>query len=113
MIEALVKPSDIAWVRLNQPARINVSAYESAVYGALRGKVISISPDATVNEKTGESHYTVRVTTDERLRDKAGRPLELGPGMVADVSLLGDKRSVLSYILTPITRLSEQALRER
>lgn len=113
VIEALVKPSDIAWVRLNQPARINVSAYESAIYGALRGKVISISPDATVNEKTGESHYTVRVTTDERLRDKAGRPLELGPGMVADVSLLGDKRSVLSYILTPITRLSEQALRER
>jgi membrane fusion protein, adhesin transport system len=47
------------------------------------------------------------------LRDRSGRVLEIGPGMVADVSLLGDKRSVLDYILSPITRLSETALREQ
>jgi len=45
-------------------------------------------------------------------RTGTGRKLAIGSGMVADVSLLGDKRSVLSYLLTPITRLSERAFRE-
>lgn len=113
LVEAQVKPADIAWVRLGQRARINVTAYDTAVYGALHGKVISLSPDATLNERTGESFYTVKVATNEKLRDQAGRPLDIGPGMVTDVSLLGDKRSVLSYIFSPFTRLSQTALREQ
>ena len=77
------------------------------------GEVATISPDATVDERTGESHYTVRVNARaDSLKDKNGNVLRLGPGMTADVSLLGDKRSILSYILTPITRLSERAMRE-
>jgi len=112
IVEVQVRPEDIAWVRMNQSAKISITAYESSIYGSLSGKVVAISPDATLNEKTGESFYTVRVTTDDRLRDRAGRPLEMGPGMVADVSLLGDKRSILAYILSPITRLSETAFRE-
>ncbi len=112
-VEAQVRPSDIAWVRMGQAARIGVTAYDSAVYGTLSGKVVSISPDATIDERTGESFYTVRVATADRLRDPAGRPLELGPGMIAEVSLLGDRRSVLSYILTPFTRIGERAFREQ
>ena len=111
-VEALVRPQDIANVGLGQPARIEVTAYTSSVYGMLDGKVTSISPDAVVNEKTGESFYTVEVQTTSVLRDKQGKALPIGPGMVANVSLLGDKRSVLSYLFTPITRLSERAFRE-
>ena len=113
IVEVQVRPEDIAWVRMNQDAKISITAYTSSIYGSLDGKVVAISPDATLNEKTGESFYTVRVTTDDRLRDRAGRPLAMGPGMVADVSLLGDKRSVLDYILSPFTRLGETAFREQ
>jgi adhesin transport system membrane fusion protein len=113
LVEVQVRPEDIAWVRTDQDAKINVTAYDQSIYGSLDGKVISISPDATLNERTGESFYTVRVGTNDKLRDRNGRVLEIGPGMVADVSLLGDKRSVLDYILSPITRLSETALREQ
>jgi adhesin transport system membrane fusion protein len=112
LVEVQIRPQDIAWVRMAQDAKINVTAYDSSVYGALEGKVVAISPDATLNERTGETFYTVRVATDDRLTDKAGKPLEIGPGMMADVSLLGDKRTVLSYILSPITKLGETALRE-
>ena len=112
IVEVQVRPADIAWVRMNQDAKINITAYDSSVYGALEGKVVSISPDATVEERTGESFYTVRVTTNDRLLDENGRPLEIGPGMIADVSLLGDKRTVLSYIFSPITKLGQSALRE-
>jgi membrane fusion protein, adhesin transport system len=113
LIEALVLPKDIAFVRFAQVARVDITAYDSAVYGSLDGRVVSISPDAVINERTGESHYTVRVRTDANsLKDKQGRSLPIGPGMIANVKLLGDKRSVMSYILTPITRLGENAFRE-
>lgn len=112
-VEALVNPKDIANVRIGQPAKLNISAYESAVYGSMDGQVTTISPDATVDERTGESHYQVRVQANAAsLKDPNGRPLPIGPGMTVDVNLLGDKRSVLSYLFTPITRLSERALRE-
>lgn len=113
LIETLVQPKDIAFVRLGQRAKVDITAYDSAVYGSLQGKVVTISPDATINERTGESHYVVRVRTDSNvLVDRNNRRLPIGAGMVANASLLGDKRSVLDYILTPITRLSERALRE-
>lgn len=111
-IESQVRPSDIAAVRLGQRARIEITAYTSAIFGTLAGKVTAISPDATLNEKTGESFYTVEVQTTSVLRDQQGRPLPIGPGMIANVSLLGEKRSILSYLFTPITRLSETAFRE-
>lgn len=113
MIEALVTPKDIGFVRIGQRAKINISAYDSAIYGGMDGKVVTISPDATVEERTGESHYVVRVRADAKsLRDKSGKLLTIGPGMTADVNLLGDKRSVMAYILTPITRLGEDSFRE-
>jgi adhesin transport system membrane fusion protein len=112
-VEALVSPKDIAAVRIGQRARVNITAYESGVYGGMDGRVLTISPDATVEERTGESHYTVRVRADaQNFRDPEGRHLVIGPGMTADVNLIGDKRSIMAYILTPFTRLREEALRE-
>ncbi len=113
LIEALILPKDIAFVRISQASRVDITAYDPAIYGSLDGKVVSISPDAVINERTGESHYTVRVSTNvNSIKDKQGRLLPIGPGMIANVKLLGDKRSVMSYILTPITRLGEDAFRE-
>lgn len=111
-IEALIRPSDIANVRLGQDAKIEITAFNSAIYGTIAGKVTSISPDAVLNEKTGESFYTVELQSVENIRDPNGRPLRIGPGMVAIVSLLGEKRSILSYLFTPIMRLGETAFRE-
>jgi len=112
-IEARIRPQDIGSVHINQRAKVDVTAYDSAIYGSLEGKVASISPDAVIDERTGESFYLVRVVTSAAaLTDKSGRKLPIGSGMVASVSLLGDKRSVLSYILTPITRGTDEAFRE-
>jgi adhesin transport system membrane fusion protein len=113
LVEAMVRPSDIAFVRIGQKARVSITAYDPSIYGRLDGEVVSISPDATVNEKSGESFYIVQVATNSNaLKDQAGRPLPIGTGMVADVSMLGEKRTILQYILTPITRVQESAFRE-
>lgn len=113
LVEAMVLPQDIGSVRMNQPARVNITAYDPSIYGALDGRVVSISPDAMTIERTGESFYMVRVrTTSNALRGRRGEPLQIGPGMQAEVNLLGDKRTVLNYLLSPITRLRETAFRE-
>ena len=114
LIEARVRPSDIAFVKMNQQARVAITAYDRSVYGTLDGRVVAMSPDATLDERTGETYYTVRVrTASNALRDPNGRAMPIGPGMVAEVDLLGDTRTVLQYLLTPITRLGETALREQ
>lgn len=99
---------------MNQRALVKITAYDYAVYGGLEGNVVGISPDSTLEERTGESYYVVRVRTrSDALLDQLGRKLPIGPGMIADVNLIGDKRSILSYLLTPFTRLSESAFTER
>jgi adhesin transport system membrane fusion protein len=114
LVEARVRPDDIAFVRIGQHARVAITAYDRAIYGVLEGRVVSISPDAVLEERTGETFYTVRVRTDVNvLRDPGGRAMSIGPGMVAEVDLLGEKRTILQYILSPITRISETALREQ
>jgi adhesin transport system membrane fusion protein len=114
LIEARIKPDDIAFVRLGQHARVAITAYDRAVYGLLEGSVVGISPDSVAEERTGETYYIVRVRTSESvLRAPDGRSLPIGPGMVAEVDLLGQKRTILQYLLTPITRIRETALREQ
>ena len=76
--------------------------------------MVSISPDAVLDERTGESFYTVQRPhrSEFAARPNGGR-LPIGAGMIAEVDLLGEKRTILQYILSPITRLSETAFREQ
>lgn len=113
VVETRVAPQDIGFIHPGQRANVRVTAYDFAVYGGLDGEVIGISPDAVVDEARGESYYLVRVRTRDSLRDAAGRPLAIVPGMVAEVDVLGRPRSVLSYLLTPLERVRSTALRER
>ena len=101
-IEARVCPSDIAFVRQGQRALVKITAYNYSIYGGLEGNVIGISPDSIRDERTEETYYTMRIRTkQDGLTDQNGRKLPMTPGMVADVNLIGDKRSVMSYLLTP------------
>ena len=113
LVEARISPQDIGNVRIGQKANVGITAYDQSVYGKLDGVVSTISADSIQDPQSGEIYYLVRVTTqDNSLEGPNGQELAIGPGMIADVSLLGDKRTVLQYILTPITRLSETAFRE-
>jgi membrane fusion protein, adhesin transport system len=114
VIEARVRPEDISFVRMDQPAKVALTAYDRSIYGTMDGTVIGISPDAVTDAKTEQSFYIVRVrTSSNQLHAPNGEILPIGPGMVAEVDLLGDPRTVLEYLLTPITRLNERALRDR
>ncbi len=114
VVEADVKPADIAFIHPGQRATVKLTAYDYSVYGALEGVVERISPDAIVNERTGESHFTIRVRTMQAaLRAQDGAPLPIGAGMMAEVDVIGHKRSILSYLLTPMSKLRDNAFREK
>jgi adhesin transport system membrane fusion protein len=115
VVEARVRPSDIGFVRVGQKVLIKISAYDFAVYGGVQGRIEGISSDAVADdgEKKDQSYYIVRVRALNPLVSPGGQRLSMTPGMTAEVDILGDKRSIISYLLTPITRLQQTAFRER
>jgi adhesin transport system membrane fusion protein len=95
LIEARIAPDDIAFVSIGQHARVAITAYDRSIYGVLEGRVVGISPDAVAEERTGETFYIVRVRTDQaQLNAPGGQALPIGAGMVAEVDLLGEKRTI-------------------
>jgi membrane fusion protein, adhesin transport system len=97
---------------------VKLSAYDSSVFGSLKGKVERISADTIVDDKPdrgerGETFYRVMVRTDKNHLGTDERPLPILPGMVATVEILTGEKSVLDYILKPARMLRDDALRER
>jgi membrane fusion protein, adhesin transport system len=112
LIEAKVRPADIAFLHPGQPAVVKVTAYDFSIYGGLDGVVEDISAD-TITDDKGESFYRVRVRTDENALEKAGESLPIIPGMTTQVDILTGEKTVMDYLLKPILRARERALRER
>ena len=114
ILEAKVYPADIAFVTVGQAANVKLDAFDSTVYGGFRGEVIYVSPD-TLNEETqrGPQPYYrvhVKIGTKDFDGEKAQR-MEVRPGMTAQVDLVVAKRSVLSYLVNPVSKVMSQALR--
>jgi membrane fusion protein, adhesin transport system len=112
LVEAKVRPADIAFLHPGQAAMVKVTAYDFAIYGGLNGVVEDISAD-TITADKGESFYRVRVRTRENALEKAGEPLPIIPGMTTQVDILTGEKTVLDYLLKPILRARDRALRER
>lgn len=112
LVEARIKPQDIAFLYPDQPAVVKITAYDFSIYGGLQGKVVAISPDAITDEK-GESFYLVKVRTEENSLKRAGEVLPIIPGMVATVDILTGKKTVMEYLLKPFIKTIDRAMNER
>ncbi|PNU06897.1 hemolysin D [Novosphingobium guangzhouense] len=106
LIEARVRPRDVAFLVPGMPAKVKITAYDYTIYGDLNGRVERISAD-TIEEETvrgKEAYYQVFVRTDGAHLMRDGKPLPIIPGMVAEVDILNGKRSVLNYLLRPLLK---------
>jgi adhesin transport system membrane fusion protein len=112
LVEARIKPADIAFLHPRQAAKVKITAYDFSIYGGLDGTVEHISAD-TIQDEKGESYYVVRVRTDTNAMMYHGKRLPIIPGMTAQVDILTGKKSVLDYLLKPILKAKQNALRER
>lgn len=112
LVEARVRPSDIAFLYPGQKAVVKITAYDYSIYGGLRGELVDISADTITNEK-GESFYRVRLRTYENTLKRKGEVLPIIPGMVASVDIMTGKKSVMEYILKPFVKTLSNAMSER
>ncbi|MGL1861683.1 MAG: HlyD family type I secretion periplasmic adaptor subunit [Pseudodesulfovibrio sp.] len=112
LVEAEVKPADIAFLHPGQKAQVKITAYDFSIYGGLEGTVEHISAD-TIEDAKGENFYLVKVRTKASAMAYRGQLLPIIPGMTAQVDVLTGKKSVLDYLLKPILKAKQNALRER
>ena len=113
LVEARVKPEDVANVQPGQPATVKLSAYDYTIYGSFKGTVSLVSADTFKDERVrdGDPHYRVTLSLDLSGLTDRQEQLEIRPGMVADVELHTGSKTILRYLLKPLYK-SREAFRE-
>jgi adhesin transport system membrane fusion protein len=116
LIEAKIRPKDIAFLHPGEKATIKFSAYDFSIYGGLEANLEYISSDTIEDEKERDkdkTYYLVRLRTLNNHLVHNGENLYIIPGMVAEVDILTGKKTVMDYLLKPILKAKETAMRER
>ena len=112
LVNAKVRPVDIAFIRPGQRASVKLSAYDFAIYGGLEAELEQISADTIVDE-SGEHFFQIRVRTSKNHLGTEIAPLPIMPGMSATVDINTGQKTVMSYLLKPLKRATATAMTER
>lgn len=122
IVEAKVRPADIAFVKPGLTASVKIDAWDYTIYGTLQGVVSYLSADTLSEDlKPGEQpYYRVQVKTSGRVLPGAGsadrsrdQNIEILPGMTATVEIKTGRKTVLNYLVKPIFKTLGESLGER
>ena len=113
LVEAKIRPQDIAFLHPGQEAVVKFTAYDYTIYGGLKAQLEQIGADTITDEDKKTTYYVIKVRTERSHLGTDEKPLLIIPGMVASVDIITGKKSVLSYLLKPIIRARAEALHER
>ncbi|WP_371355071.1 HlyD family type I secretion periplasmic adaptor subunit [Pseudomonas chlororaphis] len=113
LVEAKIRPQDIAFLHPGQEAVVKFTAYDYTIYGGLKAKLEQIGADTITDEDKKTTYYVIKLRTDRSHLGTDEKPLLIIPGMVASVDIITGKKSILSYLLKPIIRARAEALHER
>ena len=112
IIDARLNPADRAFVVLNQPAVVKLSAYDYVRFGGLEGQVTMVAPTASIDEK-GKPYFRVFVQTYKSYLGNDPKLYKITPGMQATVDIQTGERSLMEFLFTPIMQLKHEVYRER
>jgi adhesin transport system membrane fusion protein len=113
LVEARVRPSDIAFIQVGDPATVKVTAYDFSIYGGLSGEVVQVSADSIYDEVEKEAYFTVIIETDDSFLKSGATELPITPGMICTVDIITGRKTVMDYLLKPVRKAQSEALRER
>lgn len=116
IVEAKVKPAEIAFIKPGLTATVKLDAYDYTIYGSLPGEVIYISPDTLNEEIRGQeqTYYRVQVRTRAgMLASRRSETIKVQPGMTATVEIKTGENTVLRYLTKPITKTLSEGMNER
>ncbi len=112
LVEAKIKPSDIAFLYPGLKAVVKLTAYDFAIYGGLDGVVKHISAD-TITDESREEFYLVRIETEQNYLGTETNMKKIIVGMTAQVDIITGKKTIMQYLMKPLLRAKENALREK
>ena len=112
LVEAKIRPSDVAFIHPGQQVTVKLTAYDFAIYGGLDSVLELISADS-ISDETGEHFFQIRVRTNKNYLGSDNNPLPIIPGMTATVDIITGEKTVMDYILKPLKRAQASALSER
>nr|WP_228723108.1 HlyD family type I secretion periplasmic adaptor subunit [Limnobaculum xujianqingii] len=118
LVEAKIKPSDVAFLHPGLKATVKITAYDYAIYGGLSGTLEHISADTLKDEdkmrqgRGDTTYYRVLVRTDKAALTAKDKVFPIMPGMIATVEIRTGEKTILDYILKPVLKARE-AFRER
>ena len=112
LIEAKVRPADVAFLHPGQHAMVKFTAYDFSIYGGLPATVEHMSAD-TIEDRRGDTYYLVHLQTGRDAITYRNEKLPVIPGMVTTVDIMTGKKTVLDYLLKPLLKARQNALRER
>ena len=115
LVEAQVRTSDRGFIKVGQQATVKFDTYDYSIYGGLKATVEFISTDAIEDQSSGkkERFFRVRLRTERNYLGTEAKPLPIGPGYTATAEILTDKKTVLAYLMKPILKARDTAMRER
>ena len=111
-VEARLRPMDVGNVKLGQKARLSLAAYDFADYGHIDARLTEVAQNIT-EEPQAEPYYKAILAIEAAEFSKSGDPVELMPGLLGQIDVLGEPVTVLSYVTKPVTKLGSRALTEQ
>ena len=112
VVEVEISPKDIAYVIPGQRASIKLTAFDFAKFGALDGEVTKISADS-ISKEDGSIWYLCQVSVPVDAMTTLGKTIQIQTGMIAQVDIISGEKTVLQYLLQPVTKIANEAFRER
>lgn len=111
-VEAKVNPQDIDQLQIGQKTLLRLSAFNQRTTPELNGVVSRVSPDTTIDQRTGQSYYTIRVSMPAEEIARLG-DVKLIPGMPVEAFVQTGERTMLSYLVKPLHDQLMRAFREK
>jgi HlyD family secretion protein len=111
VVEARIEPNDVDRVHNGSEADIRFTSLGSRTTPQFAGKVETVSPDVVVDQRTGAGFYVARVSLPPIAMQELGS--KLMPGMPVEVFIATEKRTVLTYLVRPLTDQIMHTFRER
>lgn len=111
-IIAKIQPNEIAFLKIGQPVKVKITAYDPQKYGSLDGTLLRIAANSAT-DREGNVLFEIEVRTERNYLGNAEHPLPITSGMIANVEVITGKRTILNYLMKPLRRGFDRALRER
>jgi HlyD family type I secretion membrane fusion protein len=113
IVSTMIQPQDIEKVHVGMDAKVRFTGLNQRWNSPLSAKVVMVSPDKLVNEKTGAAFYRADLRVDAKELTKLKRSAQITPGMPVSAQIVSGERTVMGSLISPITDSLRGALHDQ